>query len=135
MVPEYKCKTTKEIKIGGKIYNAHFVKDHTKVQAVILEIIDDAIGDSWANLSDWKITFYIMWKRKKKAWECICKDKKYNRYVFYGGFDVSHGLNYLLFKMETKKEQNRVYRKIRIEELKQTIKNSQKKLKRLVGNK
>ncbi len=134
-VPDYSTHKNK-VSIDGREYNATFVKDHTKAYAVVLDIVDANFHDTYANISNWKITFYILWKKgKREQWECICKYKDYLKYETYGGFDTSEGLHHLLFQMETKKEQNRIKREYRIEELRETIKDSQKELKKLVGKK
>lgn len=121
---EYKY-SEKNVKIGGWTYEAVFPEKHSTLDGLIYHSYNTNAGDSWANIPNWQVLCFVLWKGKKE-WECL-----------YGGqasdFPYPKGIYPVLFALESEKVRKRFLRNKEISELKKEIKEKSKKLETLTS--
>ena len=131
----------KNIKLEDKKVKAYFPKTHSTVKGIVYayERWDENAGDSWANITNMKeyIRLYILWKKNKKWEKIVDGDKNTSHYrlnYWQGGTIYPCGVDYVLFQFETKEMQRKFSLRYERKELKDQIKEYQKKLRRVEKN-
>lgn len=121
----------KEVNINGHKMKAMFPKNHSRVTGIFYEWKDSNWQDrqdGWANISDWHLTFWILWNGNT-VWECIT-DKKWQERHWRDG-----GMFRLLFALESDKEREKIKKRNEIADCKATIKRCTARLTQLAGKK
>jgi len=123
--PEYKY-TTKKVELNYCEYDAHYLKNHSCVSAVIYEWRNTRADDPWANIPNYQLNFYVKYKNSKK-WELICQNEFFEKN--YG--TRNSGLFEIFFNLETSEFQREYNKKSRKQFLKSQIEEYTKELKTL----
>jgi hypothetical protein len=116
--PEYKYKE-KKVKIQGKEYVAVFPLKHSAVKGVVSECINKNAGDSYANISDYHETLFVL-KKGENAWKKLYEGKKNEcpkEYELEGYFPLLFSLETDSFRKKWTKNREIKSLKKRIEEV------------------
>ena len=123
--PEYEL-TNKKVELSGCEYEGFFPKKHTNVKGVVLSSKNLNAGDPYANISRYNLEIYVL-KKDSDKWEEVYSGLKSD----YSGELDYEGIKPLLFSLEDESFKRDWHKKSRIKSLKQTIKDSEKELKKL----
>jgi len=117
----------KDVKINSQTHKANFVENHTRIKGIIYEWVDRNAPDRpWANICDWQLTFFVLYKGNTK-WDSVNYVDFCNRTCSYG----QAALNEIVFLFETDDFQQECRKIARVSELKSKIKKYRKELKEL----
>jgi len=120
----YKGKN-KKVKIYGKEYDAYFPKDHSEIEGLVFHRWDANAGDSYANISNMQLTFYVL-KHGSKKWESIT-DKKWETSSYYRRM----GYYGVLFELENDETKELTLKADRIAKLRKKVPKLIKELEEL----
>ena len=118
---EYKYR---RVKVDDIEYEASYPQGHGRINGIIYYWKDLNAYDDWANVSDYKLTFYIKYKGDRK-WTKIEGKEYETTYWRYAG------LNRLLFNLESDEVKREMIKNKRISELQEEIPKLQKELRSL----
>lgn len=121
---------SKRVEVFGEKYTASFPRNHTNVQAIVLDCKDLNAGDSYANISRYYLKIFVLEKGRTQWKNVYCGLKK----DYHGDLDISGTLP-LLFSLEDLSFRRRWLRQNKIKKLRGTISESQKQLDELLAQK
>lgn len=114
--------THKNVKIGGRSYQAHFPEEHTKIKGIVLDCKNLNEHDSYANSPNWYLKVFVKSKEGRR-WERVY-DGSPNGFPKY-----SNGLNAIVFNLEDEEFKREVLAKERVRDLRKAIRDSERELK------
>jgi len=120
-ITRYKYDTV-EVDILGRKYKAFFPTDHSRIKGLIYIWRDNNSYDDWANIPDWQLIMYVLWKGNEK-WEPV-NDTKWRRFK-------NGGLYTIFYELESDVKQKEIKREERIKELEEMIPRLKEELKEL----
>jgi hypothetical protein len=123
--PEYKLNKRKVV-VNHCEYNAHYVKNHSTISAIIYEWRNTRDGDGWSNIPNYQLNFYVKYKNSKKC-KLICQNEFFEKN--YG--TRNSGLFEILFNLEKSEFRENYNKKIRKQFLKSKISEYTKELETL----
>jgi len=126
--------TQKKVKIEGRQFDAEFVKDHSRVEGIVLEVRDLNAHDSYANIPDWSTTCFVRYKGDK-TWKNFYHGKQTKFEVGGTWYDTSRGLFRFLFNLESEKTIETFLTREKINFLRKDIKGRKKLLEELTRKK
>jgi len=133
-VKRYRC-VQKEVIIGNggreRRYSAYFPRKHSTVDAIVCENRNINAWDDWANITDYRMLFYIRWKWGKD-WEEVCEHPRFGIPAEIKPSEFK-GLDWVLAQLDRPevKSQLESERKQMISELKKDISDSTRQLEEL----
>jgi hypothetical protein len=127
--PEYEYED-KDVKLEGRTYTAHFLKEHSTLEAFIRYSENINAYDAWANHPEYVRSFFI--KKKGKDWKRISQEDV-GRAIGRINVDNAGIFEILLgFENEIVKKEFKLKKDLeRLDELKKECKAQEKKLKKL----